>query len=173
MNTTPSEMHTPLRLIRYDTDEYPKFCPGDARIVGPDNICYGILFGALEQVREPQDAFIAAVNERAKLLERVRVLEEALQARVMRPIEELPDWDHRPIRQFIRVEGAKEHSGESWHRVWFDVAYIERDAPFGYRQSDMERARKDGGMDYIERVTHWAPAVFGVSNDTFAALKAE
>lgn len=115
----------------------------------------------------------AAVNERAGLLERVRKLEAALRSRVMRPIEELPDWDHRPIRQFIRVEGAEEHSGSSWHRVWFDVAYIDRHAPFGYRVSDLARARKDGGMDYIEKITHWAPAVFGVSNDVFAALQPE
>jgi hypothetical protein len=77
---------------------------------------------------------------------------------------ELPPFDKRPARHFIRVEGWKEHSDGLWHRVWFDVAFICRedqpDSMLGYRRSDMERIMRDGDMDCIEVVTHWAPASF-------------
>lgn len=102
---------------------------------------------------------LRALLTRAEAAEHQR---DALRAQMAwQPIEDQPEWDHRPIRQIIRAEGFKEHSGSCWHRVWVDVAYIERDAPLGYRASDLERIRKDGDMDFIERITHWKPAIFG------------
>lgn len=74
--------------------------------------------------------------------------------------DELPDWDHRPIRHFIRAQGYKEHSGMQWGRVWFDVAYIDKKGHLGYRESDIARVMKDGDMDFVEEITHWRPAMF-------------
>lgn len=77
--------------------------------------------------------------------------------------DELP-FDQRPGRQFILVEGFKEHSGRLWNRVWADVAFIRRgdqpDSLLGYRLEDMERIRRDGDMDVIEKVLGWLPASF-------------
>lgn len=83
---------------------------------------------------------------------------------------ELPPFDERPGRHFVRVEGWKEHSGTLWPRVWFDVAFIRRedqpDGVRGYRRSDMDRIMRDGDMDVIEAVTHWAPASFAFPDAT-------
>lgn len=82
-----------------------------------------------------------------------------------KPTSELPPWDQRPGRHFIRVEGWKQHSGSCWHRLHFDVAWIRRDdlpdSVLGYRREDMDRIMRDGDMDGIDAVTHWAPADFG------------
>lgn len=82
------------------------------------------------------------------------------------PISTLPEFDKQPGRQFILVEGFKQHSGALWARKWADVAFIRRsdqpDSILGYRREDMDRIRRDGDMDCIERVTHWAPAKFPI-----------
>jgi hypothetical protein len=75
--------------------------------------------------------------------------------------DELP-FDNRPMRQFIVVDGWKEHSGVLWHRRYADLAYIRRDdqpdSMLGYRREDMERIMRDGDMDGIEAVVGWRPA---------------
>lgn len=73
-------------------------------------------------------------------------------------------FDQRPGRQFILVEGFKAHSGVLWNRVWADVAYIRRedrpDSFLGYRREDMDRIRRDGDMDGVEKILGWLPASF-------------
>ena len=78
------------------------------------------------------------------------------------PIEQQAAWDHRPGRQFIRIEGSSDHSGHSWVRVFCGEAFIRKpgaeDEMYGYRKSDIERLCKDGDMDlWSARVTHWMP----------------
>lgn len=72
----------------------------------------------------------------------------------------LPDVMERPGRCFIRIEGAKQHSGALWHRSWTDLVHTTSETHWGFRRADMERMIKDGDMDYIERITHWMPAAF-------------
>lgn len=79
------------------------------------------------------------------------------------PIETQPEFNHRPIWQFVRLEGWKEHSGTRWHRVCFGTASILREdnatSLFGYRDIDIFRLMHDGDMDDA-RVTHWKPAEY-------------
>ena len=78
-----------------------------------------------------------------------------------RKITDMPDWNDRPIYQFIRLEGECRHSGERWLRIKVGTATIERDGPFGYRESDIDRLCRDGDMDRETAVvTHWMPAIF-------------
>jgi hypothetical protein len=81
-------------------------------------------------------------------------------------------FESRPYRQFILVEGFKEHSGVVWNRVWADVAFIRRDdqpdSILEYRAEDIERIRRDGDMDGVEKVLGWMPANFPDFNE-FAA----
>lgn len=65
------------------------------------------------------------------------------------------DWDHRPGRMLILVEGWKSHSGAMWNRVWCDIAQIDPAGPHGFRREDIERIRRDGDMDGTERVLAW------------------
>lgn len=76
------------------------------------------------------------------------------------PANTLPDVMNRPGRCFIRVEGAKDHSGAKWHRVWTDLVHTTSETDWGFRRKDMIRIMQDGDMDYIERITHWMPAAF-------------
>jgi hypothetical protein len=73
-------------------------------------------------------------------------------------------FDRRPSRQFILVEGFKEHSGGLWRRLWADVAFIRRDdqpdSLLEYRREDIERIMRDGDMDCAEAIVGWLPAVF-------------
>lgn len=77
--------------------------------------------------------------------------------------DELP-FEKRPSRQFILVEGWKEHSGQLWNRLYADVAFIRRDdqpdSLLGYRREDIERILRDGDMDGIQKVLGWLPASF-------------
>lgn len=73
-----------------------------------------------------------------------------------KPVAELPDWDHRPTRQFVHVEGWRAHSGVTWRRQYAGDALIDKDGPQGYRREDIERLMRDGDMDDGE-VTFWAP----------------
>ena len=75
------------------------------------------------------------------------------------PIEWAPIFEDRPIRQLIVVEGQKHHSGASWFRRYVADAYISRNDPFGYRREDLDRAQRDGDMDYIEKITFWMPFI--------------
>jgi hypothetical protein len=72
----------------------------------------------------------------------------------------LPDVMSRPGRCFIRVEGWKRHSDAVWHRVWCDLVNTSSETLWGFRWADMDRIQRDGDMDYIESITHWAPAAF-------------
>ena len=72
--------------------------------------------------------------------------------------ETLPEVMSRPGRCFIRIEGAKEHSGARWHRTWTDLVNTSSETHWGFRHADMARIMRDGDMDYIERITHWMPA---------------
>ena len=76
------------------------------------------------------------------------------------PGDSLPPTMERPGRCFIRVEGFKEHSGVTWHRVWCDLVHTNSETGWGFRQSDMNRIFRDGDMDVITKITHWMPAKF-------------
>lgn len=69
---------------------------------------------------------------------------------------EAPEWDQRPGRQFILLEGTRSHSGEQWPRRHVCVAYLDKEGPDGFRLNDIQRGLKDGDMD-VGVVTHWAP----------------
>lgn len=80
-------------------------------------------------------------------------------------VSEMPEWDQRPGRQFIRLEGSRYHSDGHWHRVWAGEAFIRKsdddDAILGYRAADIKRLCADGDMDVSSAVvTHWMPAIF-------------
>lgn len=77
-----------------------------------------------------------------------------------KPISELPDWEHRPSRQFVHIEGWEAHSGPRWRRQIIGDAYIDRtpDGLMGYRRADIERLLRDGHMDAGE-VSHWVPFI--------------
>lgn len=82
-----------------------------------------------------------------------------------KPVSERPDIDHQPCRQFIRVEGSRDHSGVSWARVWCGEAFIRKPGTEGerlqYRATDIKRICEDGDMDeWTAEVTHWMPATF-------------
>lgn len=82
-----------------------------------------------------------------------------------KPVSERPEWDQQPGRQFIRIEGSREHSGARWHRIFCGLAYIrkpgEPDEMHGYRDSDIVQLCQEGDMDlWSVEVTHWAPATF-------------
>lgn len=76
------------------------------------------------------------------------------------PGDTLPDTMSRPGRCFIRVEGWKEHSGVTWARVWCDLVHTNNETHWGFRAADIDRMCRDGDMDGIERITHWAPGTF-------------
>jgi len=82
------------------------------------------------------------------------------------PMSEQPEFMHRPHRQFIRVEGWSNHTGDwiVWHRTYCGVAFIRPDGHpeelHGYRREDIERIMKEGDMDGVDEVTHWMPAIF-------------
>lgn len=81
------------------------------------------------------------------------------------PISERPELDQQPGRQFIRLEGSREHSGHTWARVWCGEAFIRKpgseDEMHQYRRDDILRLCKDGDMDAVTAVvTHWMPATF-------------
>ena len=75
-----------------------------------------------------------------------------------KPISEYPEPSFRPGRQFVMLEGTKEHSGLPWKRQYIGDARV-GDGPQGYRKADIDRLLKDGDMDCGE-VKFWAP--FGV-----------
>jgi hypothetical protein len=84
-----------------------------------------------------------------------------------KPVSERPEWDKQPGRQFIRLEGSRDHSGYSWHRVYVGLAFIRKpgtsDELKGYRDTDIIQLCDDGDMDlWSAEVTHWAPATFSV-----------
>lgn len=77
-------------------------------------------------------------------------------------IEDQPDYDHRPHRQFILVEGWAEHSGVKWARAYWGIAAICRDDQpecfMGYRREDVERIMQQHGMSGVDRIAYWMPA---------------
>lgn len=80
-------------------------------------------------------------------------------------IDERPEWDQQPMRQFIHIEGYSEHSGYKWHRAICGTAFIRKpgadDEMLQYRKSDILQLCKDGDMDpYTARIMHWMPAIF-------------
>lgn len=58
------QKHTPepMRLWRPENDEYPEPHPTDARLVGADGLCYGVLFGMVAEARAMQPRIVACVN---------------------------------------------------------------------------------------------------------------
>lgn len=80
-------------------------------------------------------------------------------------IDERPELDHQPMRQFIHIEGYNEHSGCRWHRAICGTAFIRYpgadDEMLQYRQADILQLCKDGDIDpHSARVVHWMPAIF-------------
>ena len=80
-------------------------------------------------------------------------------------IDERPEWDHQPMRQFIQLEGYCEHSGVKWHRAICGIAFIRKpgadDEMLQYRKLDILQLCKDGDFDpHSAHVTHWMPAIF-------------
>ena len=83
------------------------------------------------------------------------------------PIETRPELDKQPGRQFILIEGSREHSGAHWHRVYAGEAFIRKpgaeDEMLQYRRSDIMRLCADGDIDpWTAKVTHWMPARYPV-----------
>lgn len=81
------------------------------------------------------------------------------------PVCDRPAVEHQPGRQFIRLEGSREHSGVTWGRVYCGVAYTRPlgsdDEMLQYRKSDIVQMCKEGDMDeWSAVVTHWMPAIF-------------
>ncbi len=78
-------------------------------------------------------------------------------------IEDQPEYERRPHRQFIIVEGWKAHSGVTWARAAWGIASIRReDDPecmMGYYRVDVERIRRDGDMDGVNCIRFWMPAI--------------
>ena len=79
-----------------------------------------------------------------------------------RRIEDQPEYDDRPHRQFILVEGWADHGGARWRRAHWGIATIRRDDQpdclMGYRREDVERVAEQGGMTGVEHVAYWMPA---------------
>jgi len=77
------------------------------------------------------------------------------------PVSERPEIDQQPCRQFVLVSGARHHSGLTWARKHWGLAYIRKpssdDEWQQYRRSDIQQILKEGDMDY-GMVTHWMPA---------------
>lgn len=71
------------------------------------------------------------------------------------PVDKISDNELRPSRQFIRVEGWKEHSGASFSRSYCGDAYVSLNHHLGYREEDLKKIMKDGDLDGIDKVTHW------------------
>lgn len=83
------------------------------------------------------------------------------------PIEDRPDFESQPMWQFIHLKGSKFHSGGDWSRRNAGTAAIDRNGPYGYRQSDFMRICADGDMDPMTaRVTHWMPMKFPAPPET-------
>jgi hypothetical protein len=78
-----------------------------------------------------------------------------------KPIAERPCFDEQPIRQFIRVEGKRFHSGINWFRIYYSDAYISKETYWGYCVDDMKRISERGDMEYESmQVTHWMPCIW-------------
>lgn len=85
--------------------------------------------------------------------------------RSWKPIAEHGPWDTQPYRQFIRLEGHREHSGARWARVYCGEAFVRPpDAPdglMGYRLEDIKRLCQHGDIDIESaKITHWMPVTF-------------
>jgi hypothetical protein len=81
------------------------------------------------------------------------------------PISTRPELDHQPGRQFILIEGHREHSGAKWYRQHAGEAFIRKpgvdDEMLQYRRSDILRLCSDGDIEpWTAKVTHWMPAAF-------------
>lgn len=72
----------PFHLIQHETDEYPTHCKADARIIGADGLCYGILFGGedsypdVEKLRMAHAFIVRACNSHEAILEALKGLLE-------------------------------------------------------------------------------------------------
>jgi hypothetical protein len=77
------------------------------------------------------------------------------------PIEKLPQFDYRPFRHIILVEGIAEHSGSTWFRRGHGVADIRKenspDHYMGYNRNDILKIMKENDIDVITKITHWMP----------------
>ena len=91
--------------------------------------------------------------------------EEKAHVLAWQPIETHGPWDGQPYRQWIRIEGSREHSGARWARVYCGEAFVRPpgadDEMLGYRQEDILRLCEHGDIDIeTAKVTHWMPASF-------------
>ena len=78
-----------------------------------------------------------------------------------RKMGDRPEWQHQPMRQFILIEGHKEHSDAKWMRRHVAMVWAERDGPQGYRRRDIIQALREGDMDDNGwTVAAWMPATF-------------
>lgn len=90
---------------------------------------------------------------------------DGVAAGAWQPVETRPELDHQPGRQFILIEGSREHSGAKWYRQHAGEAYIRKSGTEGemlqYREADILRLCSDGDIDpWTARVTHWMPGVY-------------
>lgn len=78
-----------------------------------------------------------------------------------RDISTAPVFEDRPFRQLIVVEGTflQLDTGARFRRRHAGEATAHKFGPHGYRADDIERLRIAGGMDAVERVTHWRPMI--------------
>ena len=72
-----------------------------------------------------------------------------------KPISEYPESGQRPGRQWVFLEGSKNHSGVTWVRQYIGDVILDGTGAYGYRETDLRRLLDDGDMDFGE-VKFWA-----------------
>lgn len=82
-----------------------------------------------------------------------------------REMVDQPPHDQRPIRQWIAVEGIREHHGSTWRRFYVGEAITRPDGlddeQQGYRRKDIEAIEDAGDMDRgTGLVIAWMPVSF-------------
>ena len=73
-----------------------------------------------------------------------------------KPISEYPEPGQRPGRQWVFLEGGRNHSSVTWTRQYIGDVILDGSGVYGYRESDITRLLDDGDMDFGE-VKFWAP----------------
>lgn len=79
------------------------------------------------------------------------------------------EYENRKFRQFVWVIGVKqnEFDGRFWIRSGWGLARISNhhENILGYNREDMEKIALWHDIDFIDKVTHWAPCSVNFSND--------
>ena len=104
--TAPNTMSThtpgPFRLVHYEADEYPSHCKADARIIGADGLCYGILFGGDDSYPD-----VGKIRKAHTLIAAAPELLEALKNLLNEADTDYIDDETRPMVEAARAAIAK------------------------------------------------------------------